>query len=63
MGEKTSSLGRQHYSFGTGASNGITISNSFIDGRTSQSASCDGHTYWGLELVGSSDQITFYSTS
>lgn len=56
----TSSLGRQHYSFGTGASNGITISNSFIDGRTSQSATCDGHTYWGLELVGSSDQITFY---
>ncbi|KAI3322340.1 polysaccharide lyase family 1 protein [Xylariaceae sp. AK1471] len=56
----TSSLGRQHYSFGLGASNGITISNSFIDGRTSYSATCDGHTYWGLELVGSSDQITFY---
>ncbi|KAI1296045.1 polysaccharide lyase family 1 protein [Xylaria venustula] len=56
----TSNLGRQHYSFGTGASNGITISNSFIDGRTSYSATCDGHTYWGLELVGSSDQITFY---
>ena len=57
---QTSSLGRQHYSFGQNPSNGITISNSFIDGRTSYSASCNGHTYWGLELVGTSDQITFY---
>lgn len=56
----TSSLGRQHYSFGTGASSGITISNSFINGVTAHSATCDGHTYWGLELVGSNDQITFY---
>ncbi|KAI1431177.1 polysaccharide lyase family 1 protein [Xylaria sp. CBS 124048] len=56
----TSSLGRQHYSFGTGSSLGITISNSFIDGQTAYSATCDGHTYWGLELVGSGDQITFY---
>ncbi|KAI8631835.1 putative pectin lyase E [Xylariaceae sp. FL1651] len=56
----TSSLGRQHYSFGTSASNGINISNSFLGGRTSYSASCDGHTYWGLELVGSGDLITFY---
>ncbi|KAF3008317.1 hypothetical protein E8E14_006857 [Neopestalotiopsis sp. 37M] len=56
----TSYLGRQHYSFGTGSSNGITISNSFLNGYTSNSATCDGHTYWGLELVGSSDQITFY---
>ncbi|KAH6668454.1 polysaccharide lyase family 1 protein [Halenospora varia] len=56
----TSLLGRQHYAFGTEANSGITISNSFINGVTTQSASCDGHTYWGLELVGSSDQITFY---
>ncbi|TGO91998.1 hypothetical protein BPOR_0013g00290 [Botrytis porri] len=56
----TSSLGRQHYSFGTGANNAVTISNSFINGKTDHSASCDGHTYWGLELVGSGDQITFY---
>ncbi|KAI0155480.1 polysaccharide lyase family 1 protein [Pestalotiopsis sp. NC0098] len=56
----TSYTGRQHYSFGTGSSNGITISNSFLNGQTSNSATCDGHTYWGLELVGSSDQITFY---
>ncbi|CAJ2503552.1 Uu.00g109460.m01.CDS01 [Anthostomella pinea] len=56
----TSYLGRQHYAFGTGASSGVTISNSFLNGETSNSASCDGHTYWGLELVGSDDTITFY---
>ncbi|KAF3768106.1 family 1 polysaccharide lyase [Cryphonectria parasitica EP155] len=56
----TSSLGRQHYSFGTGSNNAVTISNSFIDGSTDYSATCDGHTYWGLELVGSGDFITFY---
>ncbi|KAF7518592.1 hypothetical protein G7054_g13401 [Neopestalotiopsis clavispora] len=56
----TSSLGRQHYSFGSDSSQGITISNSFINGQTEYSASCDGHTYWGMELVGSDDQITFY---
>ncbi|OJZ91488.1 polysaccharide lyase family 1 protein [Aspergillus luchuensis CBS 106.47] len=56
----TSSLGRQHYSFGQESDNAITISNSFINGKTDYSATCDGHTYWGLELVGSSDLITFY---
>ncbi|GKZ17806.1 hypothetical protein AbraIFM66951_001068 [Aspergillus brasiliensis] len=56
----TSSLGRQHYSFGEESDNAITISNSFINGKTDYSATCDGHTYWGLELVGSSDLITFY---
>lgn len=30
-----------------------------MDGVTDWSASCDGHTYWGLELVGTADQITF----
>ncbi|RDW80265.1 pectin lyase E [Coleophoma cylindrospora] len=56
----TSSLGRQHYSFGQSPSNAVTISNSFINGKTSYSATCDGHTYWGMELVGTGDQITFY---
>jgi pectin lyase len=56
----TSSLGRQHYAFGDESDNAITISNSFINGVTDYSATCDGHTYWGLELVGSSDLITFY---
>lgn len=60
---QTSNLGRQHYSFGTGSNNAVTISNSFINGQTSYSASCDSHSYWGLELVGSGDQITFYSLS
>ncbi|KAH9904079.1 polysaccharide lyase family 1 protein [Xylariomycetidae sp. FL2044] len=56
----TSYLGRQHYSFGSGPSSRVTISNSFINGETSNSATCDGHTYWGLELVGSDDQTTFF---
>ncbi|KAK2628756.1 hypothetical protein QTJ16_001859 [Diplocarpon rosae] len=55
----TSRLGRQHYSFGQGPSAGITISNSFIDGYTPYSATCDQRTYWGFELVGSGDSITF----
>jgi pectin lyase len=57
---QTSSLGRQHYSFGQSPSSGITISNSFIDGRTAYSATCDNHTYWDMELVGTADYITFY---
>lgn len=56
----TSSLGRQHYSFGQESDEAITISNSYIDGQTDYSATCDGHTYWTLELVGSGDRITFY---
>lgn len=63
MGRQTSSLGRQHYSFGSDASSGIAISNSFINGETAQSSTCNGHTYWAMELVGADDQITFYSES
>lgn len=59
----TSSPGRQHYSFGQEADSAITISNSFINGQTDYSATCDGHTYWVLELVGSGDQITFSGRS
>lgn len=57
---QTSDLGRQHYSFGQDPNSGITISNSFINGATSYSATCDGHTYWGMELVGTADDITFF---
>lgn len=57
----TSNLGRQHYSLGQSPNNAVTISNSFLNGKTSNSATCDGHTYWGMELVGTGDQITFYS--
>ncbi|KAJ6549231.1 pectin lyase fold/virulence factor, partial [Mycena vulgaris] len=39
----TSLLGRQHYSFGQGPSDLVTISNSFINGATTNSATCDGH--------------------
>lgn len=56
----TSSLGRQHYAFGQKPNSGLTISNSYIDGATSYSATCDGSTYWGLEMVGTDDYITFY---
>lgn len=55
----TARLGRQHYSFGFDPSAKITISNAYIDGVTDWSASCDGHTYWGIELVGEDDQISF----
>lgn len=57
---KTSSLGRQHYAFGQNPNKGVTVSNSFIDGATAHSATCDGSSYWGLEMVGTDDYITFY---
>ncbi|KAG8161083.1 hypothetical protein KVR01_009347 [Diaporthe batatas] len=56
----TSSTGRQHYVFGHDASKGVTISNSFINGETAQSSTCNNQTYWAMELVGADDQITFY---
>ncbi|KAK6062957.1 pectin lyase [Seiridium cupressi] len=46
----TSSLGRRYYRFGSDSSSGIAISNSFINGQRGNSATCDGHTYWGLEF-------------
>jgi hypothetical protein len=32
-----------------------------MNGATNFSTSCDGQNYWGLELVGADDQITFAS--
>jgi hypothetical protein len=32
-----------------------------MNGATNFSTSCDGQQYWGLELVGADDQITFAS--
>ena len=58
---ETSEPGRQHYSFGQDANHRITISNSFINGKTRYSASCNGHTYWGEEMVGKDDSITWYA--
>ncbi|KAF4975688.1 hypothetical protein FZEAL_7578 [Fusarium zealandicum] len=57
----TSLLGRQHYVFGRDKSTAITLSNNFIDGRTSWSAGCDGYHYWTIEMVGQGDQITLQS--
>ncbi|KAK4870036.1 hypothetical protein LT330_005760 [Penicillium expansum] len=55
----TQYTGRVHYVFGQEANSHITISNSFMNGATNFSTSCDGQQYWGLELVGADDQITF----
>ncbi|KAJ4347957.1 uncharacterized protein N0V89_009329 [Didymosphaeria variabile] len=58
---ETSLTGRQHYSFGVDPNHYVTISNSFVNGETTQSATCDGHTYWGEEMVGTDDSITWYA--
>ncbi|KAF2495774.1 putative pectin lyase [Lophium mytilinum] len=55
---KISHIGRQHFVSGYAPSNRVTISNCDFDGSTRWSASCDGHHYWGMLLLGSSDQIT-----
>lgn len=52
-------MGRQHIVLGNSASNRVTISNNFIDGRTSWSATCDGYHYWNLYFTGSNDLVTF----
>ncbi|KAI0441522.1 polysaccharide lyase family 1 protein [Xylaria telfairii] len=54
----TSLIGRQHIVLGNSASNRVTISNNFIDGRTSWSATCDGYHYWNLYFTGSNDLVT-----
>ena len=43
---------------GNSASNRVTISNSEIDGKSTWSATCDGHHYWGIYVTGSSDLVT-----
>ncbi|ORY15468.1 pectin lyase fold/virulence factor [Clohesyomyces aquaticus] len=55
---KTSLIGRQHIVTGYEPSNRVTISNSEIDGRTSWSATCDGHHYWAILFYGTSDKVT-----
>lgn len=55
---QTARIGRQHIVLGTGASKRVTISNSYIDGVTSYSATCDGYHYWGIYLDGSNDYVT-----
>ncbi|KAL2810092.1 pectin lyase A [Aspergillus granulosus] len=55
----TARIGRQHIVLGTQADNRVTISNSFIDGESSWSATCDGYHYWGIYFDGSNDLVTF----
>lgn len=55
---QTARIGRQHIVLGTDASKRVTISNSYIDGVTSYSATCDGYHYWGIYLDGSNDYVT-----
>ncbi|KEY71794.1 hypothetical protein S7711_06546 [Stachybotrys chartarum IBT 7711] len=55
----TSLIGRQHIVLGNNPSGRVTISNNFIDGRTSWSATCNGYHYWGLYFTGSNDMVTF----
>lgn len=54
----TARIGRQHLVLGTSASNRVTVSNSYFDGVSSYSATCDGYHYWGIYLDGSNDMVT-----
>ncbi|KAL3431048.1 pectin lyase B [Aspergillus tetrazonus] len=54
----TARIGRQHLVLGTSASNRVTVSNSYFNGVTSYSATCDGYHYWGIYLTGSNDMVT-----
>ncbi|KAL4777965.1 pectin lyase fold/virulence factor [Aspergillus varians] len=54
----TARIGRQHLVLGTSASNRVTVSNSYFNGVTSYSATCDGYHYWGIYLDGSNDMVT-----
>ncbi|KAL4913303.1 pectin lyase fold/virulence factor [Aspergillus aurantiobrunneus] len=54
----TARIGRQHIVLGTEADNRVTISNSFINGESDYSATCDGYHYWGIYLDGSNDLVT-----
>ncbi|GLI74370.1 hypothetical protein PoHVEF18_002607 [Penicillium ochrochloron] len=54
----TARIGRQHIVLGTSASKRVTISNSYINGASDYSATCDGYHYWGIYLDGSNDYVT-----
>jgi pectin lyase len=43
---------------GTEADNRVTVSNSYFDGVSDYSATCDGYHYWVIYLDGSSDLVT-----
>ncbi|KAK1145187.1 hypothetical protein N8T08_004620 [Aspergillus melleus] len=54
----TARIGRQHLVLGTSASNRVTVSNSYFNGQSDYSATCDGYHYWGIYLTGSNDMVT-----
>ncbi|KAJ5782308.1 CAZyme family PL1 [Penicillium paradoxum] len=54
----TARIGRQHIVLGEDASKRVTISNSYINGVSDYSATCDGYHYWGIYFAGSSDLVT-----
>ncbi|KAE8395523.1 putative pectin lyase A [Aspergillus alliaceus] len=55
----TARIGRQHLVLGTSASNRVTVSNSYFNGVTDYSATCNGYAYWGIYFDGSNDLVTF----
>lgn len=54
----TSLIGRQHIVLGTESSGRVSITNCFINGYTTYSATCDSHTYWAMYFTGSNDLVT-----
>ncbi|TMW63238.1 hypothetical protein Poli38472_002179 [Pythium oligandrum] len=58
---KVSRVGRQMVVTNFAGVNGLTITNSDFDGRTTYSASCDGHHYWGFLLYGKNTRISMYN--
>ncbi|GKS92821.1 polysaccharide lyase family 1 protein [Acidovorax sp. SUPP2539] len=51
-------IGRQMVVTGFGSAAHVTLSGNEFDGRTGQSATCDGHHYWLWLFLGAQDTIT-----
>ncbi|GMF57772.1 unnamed protein product [Phytophthora fragariaefolia] len=49
---KVSHVGRQFLTTNMASTDSMTISNSYFDGNTDYSASCDGHHYWSFIFYG-----------
>ncbi|KAF1347151.1 putative pectin lyase [Delphinella strobiligena] len=54
----TSLIGRQHIVLGTESSGRVSITNCYINGYSSYSATCDNHHYWAMYFTGSNDLVT-----
>ena len=55
---KFSLIGRQMIVTGYAAAGRVSITHNELDGRTSWSASCNGHHYWTMLFLGAKDYIT-----